>query len=195
MQRDVEILDKREVFHRSVFRIEEARFRHRHYDGGMSKEITRLNLDRGDSVAALVHDTEQDCVILTEQFRYPTYEKGPGWLLEIPAGILEPDEDLQESMNREVLEEIGYTPSLIRSIVTVYASPGGSSERIHIFYVPVTQACRFSDGGGVASEGEDIRIVTLPAIKAFEKLTKGEFVDAKTIIALQWLKLEQCVKD
>jgi len=139
MQRIVQIIDKQGVFYRFLFRIEETRFRHQQYDGTMSDEMARLNLERGDSVAALVHDTDSDCVILAGQFRYPTYEKGPGWILEIPAGILEPDESPQESTRREVLEEIGDSAGSLRLITSVYVSPGGSSERIQVFYVPVAQ--------------------------------------------------------
>ena len=95
MNKTVEIVDRREIFRKYVFRIEEVRLRHERYDGDMSTEITRLHLDRGDSVAALVHDTRQECVVLAEQFRFPTYDKGPGWILELPAGIVEEGDDPQ----------------------------------------------------------------------------------------------------
>jgi nudix-type nucleoside diphosphatase (YffH/AdpP family) len=195
MEPTVQIIEKQEVFRRFVFRIEQVRLRHRRYDGTMSEEIIRLNLDRGDSVATLVHEIDRDCVIFTEQFRYPAYEKGPGWILEIPAGIVEPNEDPQESARREVLEEIGYSTGSLQPITTVYVSPGGSSERIHIFYVPVTQTDKLSNGGGVASEGEDIRIVRIPTIEAFKMVVDGEIVDAKTVLAMQWLRLERRPKE
>lgn len=189
MKKNVEILDRREVFRKHVFRVEEVHLRHQRYDGRMSDEIIRLNLDRGDSAAALVHETTNDLVILTEQFRYPTYDKGPGWMLELPAGIVEHGEDPRETVKREILEEIGYTAEIREHIATVFVSPGGSSERIHIYYAPVAPADKTSAGGGVIAEGEDIRLVSLATQRALDKLGRGEIIDAKTVIALQWLQL------
>jgi len=191
MKRNVQIIDRREIFQKFVFRIEEVRLRHERFDGSLSDEIVRLNLDRGDSVAGLVHDTERDTVVLCEQFRYPTVEKGPGWILELPAGILEQGEEPIESIRREILEEVGYQADRCEHIATVYLSPGGSSERIHVYYVPLTPDARTSEGGGVASEGEDIRIVQMQVTGAMEKMRRGEIVDAKTLIALQWLQLHR----
>src|SRR5678816_2226156 len=88
MPKRVEILKKQEVFHKAIFHIDEVQLQHERYNGKMTETLTRLNLNRGDSVAAVVHDKEANTVILVEQFRYPTYEKGPGWLIELPAGII-----------------------------------------------------------------------------------------------------------
>jgi ADP-ribose pyrophosphatase len=184
-----EIIDAKEVFKRSIFRIEEARLRFERYDGNMSAETVRLNLDRGDSVAALVHDTENDAVVLTEQFRYPTSKKGPGWVMEIPAGILDANESPERAIRREIMEEVGYPVSSIEPICTFYVSPGGTSERILLFYARVSSSQRISSGGGLESEGEDIRTVSLPVADAVRRVRAGDIVDAKTVIALQWLEL------
>lgn len=184
-----EIIDAKEVFKQSIFRIEEARFRFERYDGNMSAETVRLNLDRGDSVAALVHDTENDAVVLTEQFRYPTSKKGPGWVMEIPAGILDANESPEQAIRREIMEEVGYPVSSIEPICTFYVSPGGTSERILLFYARVSSSQRISSGGGLESEGEDIRTVSLPVADAVRRVRAGNIVDAKTVIALQWLEL------
>lgn len=174
------------------FTIEEARLRYEQFDGTMSAEIDRSSLQRGDSVAAVVHDREADTVILIEQFRYPAYENGPGWLLELPAGVVENDHDADPAatMRRELEEEIGYHVSDLQLISTFYPSPGGSSERIYVYYAPVTPQARQSAGGGLASEGEDIRLLTLKAADAFAKIASGDIRDAKTIIGLQWLQLQ-----
>ena len=127
----VRIIERHEVFKR-FFRIEEVTLQHELYNGSMGKEITRLILDRGDSVAMLLCDRENQLVLLCEQFRLPTYEKGPGWLMELPAGTLEKDEDAEDCARRETLEETGYSVKSLRRIACVYLSPGGSSERIHI---------------------------------------------------------------
>jgi nudix-type nucleoside diphosphatase (YffH/AdpP family) len=165
-------------------------FRHETFAGTMSADITRLNLDRGDSVAAVVHETEKDKLIFTEQFRISTYDKGPGWLLELPAGILEPGEAPNRAMRRELEEEIGYRITSLQHVNTFYLSPGGLSERIFLFYARISAAQRVSSGGGRASEGENIRVVTLSVQDALHKMQTGRIVDAKTIIGLQWLQLQ-----
>ena len=98
-------------------------------------------------------------------------------------------EESESTIEREVEEEIGYAVQGYQHITTCYLSPGGSSERIHIYYVEVDSQNKRSAGGGVAGEGEDIRNVELPRAAAFEKIANGEIVDAKTVIALQWLQL------
>jgi nudix-type nucleoside diphosphatase (YffH/AdpP family) len=189
----VEILSLREVFQKFIFKIEEARLRYERFDGKMSAELTRLNFNRGDSVAAVVHNKRNDTVVLVEQFRYSTYDKGPGWTLELPAGIIEPelDPDPAVTMRREIEEEIGYTVATLRSITKFYLSPGGSSERIFLYYTSVTPKQKTKKGGGLAHEGEDIHILSIKVDDALGKVDNGEIVDAKTIIGLQWLKMNR----
>jgi nudix-type nucleoside diphosphatase (YffH/AdpP family) len=190
----VEILDEEIVFKRFIFRIVQARLRHELYNGEMSETLTRLSLLRGDSVAVLMHDPDAETIILTEQFRYPTYEKtraSSGWLMEIPAGSGEVHESPEKTISREILEEIGYRLNNIERISTFYVSPGGTSERIILYYARVSPKDRVAEGGGLAKESEDIRTIIMPVSDALKKLQKGDFHDAKTIIALQWLELNQ----
>jgi ADP-ribose pyrophosphatase len=147
----------------------------------------RLSLERGDAAAALVRRVDDDMILLTRQFRYPTYAKGPGWVIETAAGVVENGEDPAETMRRELVEELGYHPSHLEPIATFYASPGGSSERLHLFYAEVSEADRIGTGGGLDSEHEDIEIVALSFAELRARLEAGELVDAKTIIAAQWL--------
>src|SRR5690349_5439927 len=102
MARRVRILDRQEVFHR-FFRINEVRLQHERFDGSMTEELTRLVFERGDSVAILLHDPQRQLVLLCEQFRLPAYEHdGPGWLLEIAAGVVERGERPEDCARREV---------------------------------------------------------------------------------------------
>jgi nudix-type nucleoside diphosphatase (YffH/AdpP family) len=190
MDRTVRISDRRDVFNRRVFRIEEVTLRYELFDGSMSEEMKRLILQRGDSVALLLCDTEDQSILLCEQFRAPTYDQGPGWLTELPAGILESGENAEACARREAVEEMGYAVKALRRIATVYLSPGGSSERIHIFYAEVSIADLVGVGGGLVNEGENIRTIRIPAAEAFAKARNGQIDDAKTLIALQWLELE-----
>jgi ADP-ribose pyrophosphatase len=189
MDRRVHIIQRQEVFRRSVFRIDEVHLQHERFDGSMSEPISRLVLDRGESVAVLPHDPDKRVVLLCEQFRLPTYEHGPGWLLEIPAGILEPGEDAADCARRETLEETGYAIQALRRIGTFYLSPGGSSERIHLFHGAIAVRDDVAEVAGVRSEGEDIRVVRLPVDEALAQAREGHVHDAKTLIALQWLEL------
>ena len=191
MSKRVEIIEQEEIFKKAIFRINQARLRHERYDGTMSDEMTRLNLERGDSAAALLHNQADDTVIFTEQFRYPTHAKGPGWILEVAAGSVESGEDPMETMRRELVEEIGYQVEKLRFISKFYLSPGGTSERIWLYYASIKPTDRVGAGGGVSYEGEDIRTVVIPYQEALMKIETGDIVDAKTIIALQWLKLNK----
>ena len=186
MDRTVEIVSRNTEYKRYVFRIDAVKFRHRRYDGEMSPIIERLVFERGESVAALVHDTDANEFVLSEQFRLPTHAEGPGWLLELPAGIIDHGEDPHQALSREMDEEIGYRPTGMNYIATVYPSPGGSSERIHIFYARVDSSSRVSEGGGLEQEAENIRSIRLTPDEAKRLVSKNAIVDAKTLIAIQW---------
>jgi nudix-type nucleoside diphosphatase (YffH/AdpP family) len=200
----VEILQEtvRYAFH-GLFRIVEARLRYRRFDGRMSEPITRVNFERGDAVGVLLHDAEQDTVVLVRQFRYPVYaalsaeaRQGKGareaWLLEIVAGVIESDRSAPEVGRRELLEEAGYTvEGALNFIGTIYPSPGGSSERIHLYWAEVRAAEPAGTGGGLEDEGEDTEVVVLPFRAAMDMIARGEIRDGKTILTLQHLALLQ----
>src|ERR1041385_1686246 len=134
------------------FKIREASLKYERFDGSMSQSVRRLNLDRGDSVAALILNLETRKVILTNQFKYPTYSNGDGWIIEVVAGMVAKDEDHETAIKREVLEETGYRVSTLTRICSFYVSPGGSSERIILFYAEVRNGDHISPGGGLISE-------------------------------------------
>ncbi len=198
----VKILDLAEDYSfEKLFRVVRARLRYRRFDGRMSDPITRINLERGDSVGVLLYDAQDDAVVLVRQFRYPVYasldpEKRAGddarqaWLLEIVAGVKDAGRTVREVAHKELLEEAGYeVEGDLRPITTIYPSPGGTSERIHLFLGEVDHRQRAGKGGGVAAEGEDTQIVVLPFREAMEMIASGEICDAKTIVALQRLAL------
>lgn len=185
----VEIIDKQQVFQEYVFEVNRVRLRFERFDGTMSDEIARVTFERGDSVAAVLHDPQANTVLLTKQFRYPAFTHGDGWILELPAGVVEQGEDPHDTIKRELIEEIGYQVESLRPISTFYVSPGANTERIHLYYASVTPAQQVSEGGGVADESENIRRIAMPVREALFKITTGDICDAKTIIGLQWLQV------
>ncbi len=192
MPKQVKIIREKRVFDHH-FKIDEAHLQHELFNGEMSPELTRLNFNRGDSAAVILHDPLLDTIIMTEQFRYPTYTKDHGWILEIPAGTVEADEtaDPTITLRRELIEEIGYSVTNFRKVVSFFVSPGGTSERIHLFYAAIKPQDKIAAGGGLVSEGEDIRVVTMGVKEALHKIPTGDIMDAKTIIGLQWLQINR----
>ncbi len=172
------------------FKVEEAHLRYEQFDGTMSKVVRRLNLERGDSVAAILVNRRLGNVILVKQFRYPTCSSGSGWVIEAIAGMLSPDESPEEAIRREIEEEAGYRVENLTGISTFFVSPGGSSERIFLYCAEVDGPSQVAPGGGNATEEEDIQVLEFPIGALPAMLEEGEIFDAKTIIGLQWLLVE-----
>lgn len=198
----VKILDQTEDYQfGEQFRVTRATLQYRRFDGRMSKPVTRINFERGDSVGVLLYDPHDDAVILVRQFRYPVYaalgpheREGDGargaWLLEIVAGVVDEGRTAKEVAHKELLEEAGYeVEDDLQYITTFYPSPGGTSERVYLFLGEVDHDQRIGKGGGVVAEGEDTQVVVLPFHEAMDMVADGRIRDAKTIIALQHLAL------
>jgi len=183
----VEILSQKRLLD-DFFKVDEVLFRHQRFDGSMSRPVRRLNLDRGDGVAVLLFEPADRRVVLVRQFRYPTWERGPGWLLETVAGVLDKGESPEATMRREILEETGHAAVELEFISCFYLTPGGSSERIFLYYGEVSGEERRAQGGGVDEEDEDIEVVEMPVEQVWKAMDAGEIVDAKTLIALMWLR-------
>jgi len=205
----VRILNETEEYrYKELFRLVRAELQFRRFDGRMSRPITRINFERRDSVGVLLYDPKANTVILVRQFRYPVYaglepggSAGPGgearaWILEIVAGVQDEGFSVREVAHKELLEEAGYrVKGPLQPIVTIYPSPGGTSERIHLFLGEVDGKQQAGAGGGVAAEAEDTQIVVLPLAEALDRVVRGGIQDAKTIIALQHLALQKARSD
>ncbi|MAP54064.1 NUDIX hydrolase [Altibacter sp.] len=167
------------------FKVREAKLTHETFDGG-EITVTRQCFERGDSVAVLLHETDTDRLLFTKQFRYPTLPHTDGWIVEIVAGSLEAGDTPEERVRTEVQEELGYTVGSLEHLSTFFVSPGGSSERILLYFAAVTSAAKTHSGGGAANETEDIALVARSVAETRSQLNAGSFTDAKTLIALQW---------
>ena len=143
--------------------------------------FTREQFDRGNAVAALVFDTQKQEYILTKQFRIGAESE----LIEVVAGMVDEGEGPEESIRREIEEEIGYHVDRLQHLCGFYSSPGGNTEKVELYYAEVFE--QHAEGGGNAHEHEQIEIMRLTA----PELDALETPDAKTIIAQQWVKLQR----
>ena len=181
------VLIGREVVYDGYFRLDRCRLRHRQFAGGMGPVLTREILERGRVAAVLPVDPARDRVVLIEQFRPGAWASGRDpWLLECVAGIIEPGETPEALARREAREEAGCTVTDLVPIASFLTSPGATTETVRLFCGRVDSE---GVGGlhGLAEEGEDIRVRVMPVEDAVARLDEGGIVNAKTIIALQWI--------
>lgn len=184
-ERRVEILDHERVFD-GFLAIDRYTVVHEQYDGSLSEPVSRSVLERGDSAAVLPYNPETGQVVLVQQFRLPAHIRDDqAWLWEIIAGTCEPGRTPEEVARSEALEEAGYRLGHLSPLTTIYPSPGGSSERISLYWSDLRQAEQVSSGGGLPESGEDICVATFTLDEALAMMRDKAIVDAKTIIALQ----------
>lgn len=158
-------------------------------DGSVHAQ-SREAYDRGNGAVILLYNKEQRTVILTRQFRLPTFVNGntTGMLIEACAGLLDKDNP-EDCIRRETEEETGYRISAVRKIFEAYMSPGSVTEILYFFIAEYSQEMKVTEGGGVADEEENIEVLELPIDQAMKMVEQGEIRDAKTIMLLQYVRL------
>lgn len=157
---------------------------------GTTETQTREAYDRGNGATILLYNKANQTVILTRQFRMPTYLNGneTGMLIEACAGLLDQD-NAEDCIKRETEEETGYLVNDVRKIFEVYMSPGSVTEIVHFFVGEYTKDMKINDGGGVADEQENIEVLEFSFEQAYAMIAGGEIKDAKTIMLLQYAKI------
>lgn len=150
--------------------------------------------DRGNGAAILLYNSIQKTVILTRQFRLPTYLNGneTGMMIEVCAGLLDEDHP-EQCILRETEEETGYRLPAVRKVFEAYMSPGAVTEILYLFVGEYDASMKVSDGGGVDTEQENIEVMELHFDDAFAMIQTGEIKDAKTIMLLQYAKINNLV--
>ena len=161
---------------------------------GVTQTQQREAYDRGNGAAILLYNPEQQTVILTRQFRMPTFVNGnpDGMMIEACAGLLDED-DAEQAIRRETEEETGYKIGEVQKVFEAYMSPGSVTEILHFFVAAYTPAHKVTEGGGVAHEQENIEVLELPFSQAMDMVRNGEIRDAKTIMLLQYAEINGLV--
>ncbi|MCI3935905.1 GDP-mannose pyrophosphatase NudK [Chryseobacterium aahli] len=161
---------------------------------GTTETQSREAYDRGNGAVILLYNTSTKNVILTKQFRMPTYINGntDGMLIEACAGLLDNDHP-EECIKRETEEETGYKISKVEKVFEAYMSPGSVTEILHFFIAEYSSEMKITNGGGLEEEGEDIEVLEIDIEKALEMIDSGEIKDAKTIMLLQHVRLKNLV--
>ena len=161
---------------------------------GIWMQQTREAYDRGNGATILLYHPIKQTIILTRQFRLPTYVNGneTGMLIETPAGLLDNDNP-EDFIRRETEEETGFQIQSVRKIFEAYMSPGSVTEVIYFFVAEYTDNMKIHAGGGVEGEHENIQVLEIPFNAAYEMISTGEIKDGKTIMLLQYAKIHNLI--
>jgi nudix-type nucleoside diphosphatase (YffH/AdpP family) len=187
------IVRRRRVFD-DCFKIDELLVTHGQIDGTMSAVQKRLVFERGDSIAVLLLHVERKSVVLVEQFKVPALvarrrddpSTNNGWIVETAAGMINADETPEAAAIRETFEETGYRIQRPRLIGKFFSSPGGTSERVFLYFAEISDTDRAGQGGGIGDE--DIKVVQMGLDELFARLARGSIEDPKLLIAAYWLQ-------
>lgn len=190
-QEDMEIMAEKTLY-KGFFTLKQIQFKHKLFAGGESEIVTRELLIKGAASAVIAYDPKADSVVLVEQVRigaayHPEPMRSP-WLLELIAGMVEKDEKPEEVALRESKEEAGITVKNLTHCLSVWDSPGGTVERLHLF-VGKVDSSQAKGIHGLADENEDIRVHVVKREQAYQWMCEGKIDNGIAVIGLQWLQL------
>lgn len=187
MNNKVNIL-KKEVLSDNWYTLNKITFDYTLKDGTVQRQ-EREAYDRGNGSTILLYNKEKGTVVLTRQFRMPTYLNGneSGFLIEACAGLLEKD-NAEDCIKKETEEETGYRITNVKKVFESYMSPGSVTEILYFFVAEYEDHMKVNEGGGTDEE-EDIQVLELPFLQALEMIGSGEIKDAKTIMLLQYAQI------
>lgn len=188
MINNVKVLDTK-ILSDNWYTLKKITYEYKKNNGPVQTQ-TREAYDRGNGATILLYNKEQETVILTRQFRLPTFINGnnSGMLIEACAGLLDKDNP-EDCIRRETEEETGYKVSEVRKIYEAYMSPGSVTEILYFFIAEYSKAMKVNEGGGVEHEEENIEVLEIPFSEAMRMIESGEIKDAKTIMLIQYLRL------
>ena len=179
-----------EILSDNWYILKKLTYEYKKKDGSVLRQ-TREAYDRGNGATILLYNKEQRTVILTKQFRLPTFINGndSGILIEACAGLLDKD-NAEVAIKRETEEETGYKIKDVKKIFEAYMSPGSVTEILYFFIAEYSSAMKVNEGGGLEEEEENIEVIETNIDNAMKMMETGEIKDAKTIMLLQYVKLK-----
>ncbi|CAN0602909.1 unnamed protein product [Ectocarpus sp. 12 AP-2014] len=184
---------KKELLSDNWYSLNKVTFEYQREDGEWETQV-REAYDRGNGAVILLYNTKKGTVILTRQFRMPTYLNGneDGMMIEACAGILEKG-NAEQTIIMEVEEETGYKISEVEKVFESYMSPGSVTEVLYFFVGQYEDDMKVSAGGGAEDETENIEVLEMTFKKALQMVASGEIKDAKTIMLLQYAQIQQLI--
>ncbi|OGS71571.1 MAG: GDP-mannose pyrophosphatase [Flavobacteria bacterium RIFCSPLOWO2_12_FULL_35_11] len=171
------------------YKLDKVEFEYQTNNGSWQTQC-RECYDRGDGAAILLYNSTKKTVILIKQFRMPSYLNGntTGMMIEVCAGLLD-ENNPKACIIKEVEEETGFKISNPKKVFELYSTPGAVTEKIHYFIAEYSDDMKISAGGGLEEEHEEIEVLEINFETALTMVLKGEINDAKTVVLLQYAKL------
>ena len=182
---------KTDILSDNWYTLKKVTYEYAKKDGTINVQ-SREAYDRGNGATILLYNKASNNVILTRQFRLPTFINGnkSGFMIEACAGLLDKDNP-EDCIKRETEEETGYKVKEVHKIFEAYMSPGSVTEILHFFVDEYSQQMKVNEGGGAEHEEENIEVLELNFDQALGMITTGEIKDAKTIMLLQYVRLNK----
>jgi GDP-mannose pyrophosphatase NudK len=193
MNENIKIIEKK-LLSDNWYKLHKYTFDYKTKSGEWQRQ-SREAYDRGNGAVILLYNLTQKTVILTQQFRLPTYVNGneSGMLIEACAGLLDKD-NAEDCIRRETEEETGYKISEVKKVFEAYMSPGSVTEILYFFIAEYSKEMKISEGGGHEDEQENIDVLEIPYENALKMVETGEIKDGKTIMLLQYLQINGLLK-
>lgn len=184
------IIERTETVYQGWCRLDRISITAQARDGRLLKLVREVH-DHGSGVAVLPYDLDRKTALVVRQLRAPVLiNDGVGLIVEVPAGLVDPDDpDPETALRREASEELGYRLGDLEQVGHVYSSPGSLSERLALYLARYTPADRIGSGGGVETEGEDIEVLEMPLAQLSDNADNGAIQDMKTLLLIQTLRL------
>ena len=186
----VKIINVENLSH-DYYKLDKVKFDYQTKNGKWQHQ-SRECYDRGDGAAILLYNPSKKTVILTKQFRMPSYlnDNNDGMMIEVCAGLLDKNDPVT-CIIKEAEEETGYKINNVKKVFEIFSTPGAVTEKIYYFIAEYNDTMKVSEGGGLEEETEEIEVLEIDFNKAIEMISTGEICDAKTIILLQYAQIHK----
>ncbi len=182
---------RKEVLSNQWYTLNRYTYDYQKEDGSWETQ-QREAYDRGNGAAILLYHPKKKTVILTRQFRMPTYvnRNKDGMMIEVCAGLLD-EQDPVSCIKKEVEEETGFKVEQVEKVFEAYMSPGSVTEILHFFIATYDDSMKIGKGGGAEDETENIEVLEIPMVDATKMMSEGTIRDAKTIMLLQFARIQK----